>query len=56
MPKRLKKGKSDRIRSLQSESHINSENKALNKNITDILYPMKEKPKHSLREHILSLL
>lgn len=56
MPKRLKKWNSDRIRSLQSESQIKSENKVLNKNITDILYPMKEKPKHSLREHILSLL
>jgi len=55
MPKRLKKWNSDRIRSLQSESQIKSENKVLNNNITDILYPMKEKPKHSIREHILSL-
>ena len=57
MPKRLKKWNSDRIRSLQSEKVKSSQKtKFWIKNITDILYPMKEKPKHSLREHILSLL
>jgi len=54
MPRRWPK-KNDVIRSVQAESQIKSENKVLNENITDVLYPMKEKPKHSLREHILSL-
>ncbi len=55
MPKRLKKEKSDRMRGVQAESQIKSENKVLNENITDILYPALEKPKHTLRQHILSL-
>ena len=54
MPSRLLKEK--KIKRPVEEQIVKTENKALNKNITDILYPMKEKPKHSLREHILSLL
>lgn len=56
MPKRLlKKEKSDRMRSSVQESEVKSENKVLNNNITDTLHPMSEKPKHTLRQHILSL-
>ena len=55
MPKRIKKEKSDRMRGVQAESQIKSENKVLNENITDTLHPMSEKPKHTLRQHILSL-
>ena len=55
MPKRLKTGKSDRIRKSREEQIVKIECKVLNKNITDILQPMSEKPKHTLRQHILSL-
>lgn len=56
MPKRLlKKEKSDRIRKSREEQIVKTECNVLNKNITDILHPMSEKPRHTLRQHILSL-